>query len=96
MKASAQAPSLPAGLDPQALAQAVADVVKRSYARWADEPIPALNGQTPRRAIASAAGLERVKGLLRSYEDGEAQQAARQGRREISYQFLWDALGLAR
>ena len=95
-QASDRSPGLPAGLDPQALSQAVAEVVKRSYARWADEPIPALNGQTPRQAIASAAGLERVKGLLRSYEDGEAQQAARQGRGEISYQFLWDALGLAR
>jgi len=87
---------LPEGLDPNELAQAIAGVVKRSYARWADEPIPALNGQTPRQAIATAAGLERVKGLLRSYEDGEAQMAAQQGRGEISYQFLWDELGLAR
>ena len=46
--------------------------------------------------MQSASGLERVKGLLRSYEDGEAQQAAQQGRRAISYQFLWDALGLQR
>lgn len=89
-------PSLPDGLDPQALAGAIEGVVKRSYAHWADEPIPALNGQTPRQAIGSAAGLERVKGLLRSYQDGEAQQAAQQGRREISYQFLWDDLGLSR
>ncbi len=95
-RTAAQAPGLPAGLDPEVLAEAIAGVVKRSYANWADEPIPALNGQTPRQAIGSAAGLERVKGLLRSYEDGEAQQAAQQGRREISYQFLWDALGLRR
>ena len=46
--------------------------------------------------MQSAPGLERVKGLLRSYEDGETQQAAQQGRRAISYQFLWDALGLRR
>jgi hypothetical protein len=89
-------PTLPPGLDPEALAGAIEGVLRRSYAHWADEPIPALNGQTPRQAIASAAGLERVKGLLRSYQDGEAQQAAQQGRREISYQFLWDDLGLAR
>ncbi len=94
--AAGPGPGLPAGLDPQALADALAGVVKRSYAHWADEPIPALNGQTPRQAIASAAGLERVKGLLRSYEDGEKHMAAQQGRGEISYQFLWDALGLAR
>ena len=87
---------LPPGLDPGALADAIAGVVKRSYAHWADEPIPALNGQTPRQAIGSATGLERVKGLLRSYEDGEARMAAQQGRAEISYQFLWDELDLQR
>ena len=94
--AANQAPSLPAGLDPEVLAQAIEGVIRRTYANWADEPIPMLSGQTPRQAIASAAGLERVKGLLRSYEDGEVRQAAQQERREISYQFLWDALGLSR
>jgi len=78
------------------LADAIAGVVKRSDAHWADEPISALNGQTPRQAIGSATGLERVRGLLRSYEDGEARMAAQQGRAEISYRFLWDELGLQR
>jgi hypothetical protein len=86
----------PEGMDPETLAGIIEGAILRSYANWADEPIPALNNKTPRQAIKSAAGLERVKGLLRSYEDGESQQAARQGRREISYQFLWDALGLAK
>ena len=93
----AKAPAgLPPGLDAESLAGLFETVIRRTYARWADEPIPALNGQTPRAAIRSAAGLERVKGLLRSYEDGEAQQAVQQGRRTISYQFLWDALRLQR
>ena len=87
---------LPEGLDPQELAQALAAVVRRSYANWADEPIPALGGRAPRQAIADPTGLERVKGLLRSYEDGEARNAAQQRRGEISYQFLWDQLGLSR
>jgi Protein of unknown function (DUF2384) len=87
---------LPQGLDPAALADAIADVVRRSYAHWAHEPIPALDGQTPRQAIGSATGLERVKGLLRSYQDGEVRMAAQQGRAEISYQFLWDELGIQR
>jgi hypothetical protein len=89
-------PGLPEGLDPVVAAGIIENALHRSYARWADEPIPALGNRTPRDAIRTEAGLERVKGLLRSYEEGEAQQAARQGRREISYQFLWDALGLAR
>ena len=88
--------SLPPGMDSEALSVAFETAVKGYYANWADEPIPALNDQTPRQAIQSVAGLERVKGLLRTYEDGEAQQAAQQGRREMSYQFLWDSLGLTR
>ena len=77
-------------------ADAIESVIKRSYANWADEPIPALGARTPRQAMQHAAGLERVKGLLRSYEDSEAVEAARHGRRAISYQFLWDALDLQR
>jgi hypothetical protein len=78
------------------MAQVLGDAIRRSYANWPDEPLPALNGKTPRQAIETASGLERVKGLLRSYEDGEERMAAQQGRAMISYQFLWDALGLAR
>jgi len=66
------------------------------YANWAEEPIPLLGNQTPRQAIATPAGLERVKGLLREYEAGEAAMAARDGRREVSYQFLWDRMGISR
>lgn len=91
-----QSRAMPAGLTPEMMAEAIEAVIKRSYANWADEPIPHLQNRTPRQAIKDATGLERVKGLLRSYEDGEAQMAAQQGRRQISYQFLWDALNLER
>jgi hypothetical protein len=85
-----------AALPPEVLAQAVEQIMRKHYANWCDEPIPALGGQTPRQAIATAAGLERVKGLLRSYEEGEDRQSTAQGRPAFSYQFLWDALGLQR
>ena len=74
----------------------MSEAIHRSYANWADEPIPALDHKTPRQAIKTSAGLERVKGLLRSYEASEAAQAKQQGRTEISYDFLWQALGLTR
>ena len=80
----------------EALTEAVEKVLRRTYANWSDEPIPALGGKTPRQAIATVTGRERVRGLLRSYEAGEKVQAAQQGRREISYAFLWEALGLDR
>jgi len=90
--AASAAPDLP----PEALAEIVEKVLRRMYANWSDEPIQALGGKTPRQAIATPAGRERVKGLLRSYEAGEKEQAAGQGRRVVSYDFLWQALGMDR
>lgn len=71
-------------------------MLHRQYMKGADETIPALDGRTPRQAITTPAGLERVKGLLREYEEGEGQQSAAQGRPAVSYQFLWDAVGISR
>jgi hypothetical protein len=89
---STSTPDLP----PEAVAQAIEQVLHRHYASWVDEIIPALGGRTPRQAITTPAGLERVKGLLREYEEGERTQSAAQGRPAVSYQFLWDALGISR
>jgi len=83
-------------IDAATMAQLMSEAIHRSYANWADEPIPALNHKTPRQAIQTSAGLERVRGLLRSYEASEASQAKQQGRAEVSYDFLWQALGLTR
>lgn len=97
--AAAQKPGTQASapkIDAVTMAQLMSEAIHRSYAHWADEPIPALDHKTPRQAIKTSAGLERVKGLLRSYEASEAAQAAQQGRAEISYDFLWQALGLTR
>jgi hypothetical protein len=89
---STSTPDLP----PEVIAQAIEQVLHRHYANWVDEIIPALGGRTPRQAITTPAGLERVKGLLREYEESERQQSAAQGRPAVSYQFLWDALGISR
>jgi hypothetical protein len=89
---SAFAPSIDAATMAELMSKAIHD----SYAHWADEPIPALDHKTPRQAIKTSAGLERVKGLLRSYEASEVSQARQQRRSEISYDFLWASLGLTR
>ena len=90
--AETPAPSMP----PEVMAQVFEQFIHRHYAHWCDETIPALGGLTPRRAITTPAGLERVKGLLREYEEGERHQSAEQGRSAVSYQFLWDGLQIRR
>ncbi len=94
-KGKRSSPEAPA-LDAATMTQMMFEFLHSSYANWADEPIPALDHKTPRQAIKTSAGLERVKGLLRSYEAAETAQAAQQGRAEVSYDFLWQALGLPR
>ena len=76
------------------LAELVEKAIHRSYANWENEQIPLLGDKSPKQAMKTVAGLERVKGLIRSYESLEKQQALDDGRREISYAFLWYALGI--
>jgi hypothetical protein len=94
--APTSAASPTSALPPEVLAQALEQFIRRHYAHWCDETIPALGGLTPRHVIVMPAGLERAKGLLREYEDGEQRQSAAQGRPAVSYQFLWDALGISK
>ncbi|NNN22691.1 MAG: DUF2384 domain-containing protein [Acidimicrobiales bacterium] len=68
--------------------------IRKYYANWANEPIPALGDKTPKEALKSEQGLERVKGLLRSYQEGENIKASKESREAVSYQFLWDSLGI--
>lgn len=81
---------------PEDMTRLVEQVMRRNYAKWADEPVPLLGNLTPRQAIATPGGLERVRGLLREYEAGEARMAAGDGRAAVSLQFLWDSIGLTR
>jgi hypothetical protein len=87
---------LPSGIAPVTLSEVFEKMIRRTYANWADEPIPIFKGRTPRQEMQTIAGLERVKGLLRQYEDGEASQAKQQKRVAVSYQFLWNELGIVR
>lgn len=89
--ATSSVPDFPAGLATPAIRRAL----RRIHANWADEPLPALDDRSPREAITTLAGRERVKGLLRTYQHDEDRLARRQLREPVSFQFLWDVLGLA-
>ncbi len=71
-------------------------VLEGHYRDWAEDPIPALDGRTPREAIETPEGRAAVIGLLKLYEQGEARSARKENREPASLQFLWDAVGLDR
>ena len=83
-------------IPPEEMTRILEEAAKRIYVDWADNPIPALGDLTPREAMVSSGGLERVKGLLRSYDQSEQDLAREQGRSPVSLQFLWDDLGISR
>jgi len=92
--AKKKSPSIQDDISSVEITKVIESALHRMYANWADEPIPMLENQTPRQAMTTPAGLERVKGLIRSYEASEQLSAKEQQREPVSYDFLWEALGL--
>lgn len=68
-------------LEIQAAIQAMLD---KHYKGWIDVAIPALGGQTPRKAVNTAAGRKQVAALLDDMEWGEQRKPAEQ-----RYDFGW-------
>jgi hypothetical protein len=62
----------PAEIPPAEAAALVREFKESHYADWADEPLPALNGKTPREAVRSKAGRTQVELLLKHFENQEA------------------------
>ncbi len=84
------------GVPPEERTGLVRQIYRQIHARWADEPLPLLEGRTPREAILEEAGLEDVVELLRSYEIGERERAEQEGRTPVDFLFLWESVGLDR
>ena len=84
-------PALP---PPEMLTELIETRIRQLYVDWADKPLPILDDKTPRKAIQTPEGLKQVKFLLHTYEHGEAQQAQVQHRAPVSYDFLWQSLGI--
>lgn len=53
-----------------AIEDALVALQKKHWDGWINEAIPALGGLTPKQAVRTKEGLERVEALLFSYEDG--------------------------
>jgi hypothetical protein len=65
----------------------------RQLGRRADSP---LHDKTPREAICTKEGKRDVIELLKSHEMGEAKRAKLQQCSPVSFDVLWESLGLKR
>jgi len=70
-EAASRSPAVPREpLSPE-MAEALREFKGRHYADWPDQPLPALNGLTPRQAARTAAGCAAVDALLKDMEHHE-------------------------
>ncbi len=70
------APSRPA-VESKEASEIVRAFKAQHYAAWADEPVPALGGKTPRQAVATKDGRRAVDRLLATMEGHEGRLPAR-------------------
>ncbi len=70
------AESEPLDVPPAELVSLACKFKSQHYSRWPDEPVPALEGKTPRDAVLTRAGRRSVDLLLKEMENGEARLPA--------------------
>jgi hypothetical protein len=92
-KAAAKEPA--SVVPPEVEREMVLKIKAQHYATWADVPLPALAGKTPREAVRSAAGRKAVEDLLRDCENGEERERKR-GRAAFDFTPIRKDLGLDR
>jgi hypothetical protein len=92
------APTEPAESDPlppEVAAGILKEFKDRHYATWPDEPLPALDGRTPRAAARTAKLRARLVDLLKDMENHEL-RASRPNDPPHDFGWIWEELGLDR
>lgn len=83
-------------IPPEIERQIVAEQVHQHYASWLDEPIPALDGATPRVAAAKPALRSKLEGLLRGLDHLYLRALKDKPNTAYEPSWIWDELGLRR
>lgn len=86
-------PAPKSSIPPEIARELILKAKAEHYAKWPDEPLPALEGKTPREAVRSASGRKAVDDLLRMMENGEA-RGAKQGGAAFDFTTVRRSLGL--
>jgi len=93
-RAAARVPaSPPVEVPPEIQAQIVGQFLDQHYRKWPDEPLPGLDGKTPREAAQIKTARPKLVSLLKSMEN-MAERDRRAGRPGYDFGWLWDELGL--
>jgi hypothetical protein len=83
----------PSRLDPDLAEALAAEHYATHYRAWIDEPVPALDGKTPREASSIPALRRRLDDLIRGLE-GMYERALKDGQPAYDPSWMWDELDL--
>jgi hypothetical protein len=84
-----------ADIPPEVQAELVGRFYEEHYRGWLDEPLPALDGRTPREAAGLKSLRPRLVSLLKSMESMSARQR-QAGETAYDFGWMWGELGLPR
>ena len=81
-------------ISPALARQMAREYLEQHYRDTLDQPIPALDGKTPRQAVRSTAGRKNVIDWLKTIENRSARQTGSPVA-EYDFGWMWDELGLS-
>jgi hypothetical protein len=83
------------GLSREEEAEVIRAYMDRHYRGCLDEPLPMLDGRTPREAAGAETSRAKVADWLKLIENGEARRAAEGGLPAYDVSWMWEELGIA-
>ncbi len=83
-------------IDPEVAAEVIRNYFDQHYRRCLAEPIPALDGKTPRQCIGSKQGRAQAIEWLKYLENHELRRAAEAGTAPYDFAWMWEELKLAK
>jgi hypothetical protein len=81
-------------LPPEIAEQAIHAYLDDHYRRTLDDPLPILDGRSPRKAVRTKKGRAQVVDWLKQLENSESRRAAGQGHEPYDMAWIWRELRL--
>ena len=86
--------SLPEGMSPEDMHEAVHQFLDRQYRNVLRQKVPALGDKTPRQAVRSAKGRQAVANWLKGLEQNNARLPADDPMHDYDFSWMWEELGI--
>ena len=85
-------PPRDSGPPPEVAEQVLREYLDDHYRRTLDDPLPVLDGKTPRQAVKTKKGRRQVVDWLKYLENSEFRRAAHQGHKPYDMAWMWREL----